>query len=58
MNYACLGAKEVPTLLRKIDAYQGTPHTRLAMQLMALTFVRTGELIAARWGEFDLEAAQ
>jgi integrase len=28
------------------------------MQLMALTFVRTGELIAARWGEFDLEAAE
>ena len=28
------------------------------MQLMALTFVRTGELIAARWDEFDLEAAE
>lgn len=25
---------------------------------MALTFVRTGELIAARWGEFHLEAAE
>jgi integrase len=25
---------------------------------MALTFVRTGELIAARWDEFDLEANQ
>lgn len=58
LNYARLDGKEVPTLLRKIDAYQGTPHTRLAMQLMALTFVRTGELIAARWGEFDLEAAE
>ena len=57
-NYARLDGKEVPTLLRKIDSYQGTPQTRLAMQLMALTFVRTGELIAARWGEFDLEAAE
>ena len=57
-NYARLDGKEVPTLLRKIDTYQGTPHTRLAMQMMALTFVRTGELIAARWGEFDLEAAE
>lgn len=57
-NYARLDGKEVPTLLRKIDSYQGTAHTRLAMQLMALTFVRTGELIAARWGEFDLEAAE
>ena len=25
---------------------------------MALTFVRTGELIAAKWSEFDLEAAR
>lgn len=57
-NYARLDAKEVPTLLRKIDAYQGTPTTRLAMMLMALTFVRTGELIGARWGEFDLEGAE
>ena len=57
-NYARLDVKEVPTLLRKIDAYQGTPTTRLAMMLMALTFVRTGELIGARWGEFDLECAE
>ena len=57
-NYARLEGKEVPTLLRKIDSYQGTPHTRLAMQLMALTFVRTGELIAARWDEFDLDVAE
>lgn len=57
-NYARLDAKEMPELLRKIEAYQGTPHTRLAMKLMALTFVRTGELIAARWDEFDIEARQ
>ncbi len=57
-NYARLDAKEMPELLRKIEAYQGTPHTRLAMKLLALTFVRTGELIAARWDEFDLEARQ
>lgn len=57
-NYARVDGREVPMLLRKIDAYQGTPTTRLAMMLMALTFVRTGELIGARWGEFDLEAAE
>ena len=28
------------------------------MQLMALTFVRTSELIGARWEEFDLERAE
>lgn len=57
-NYARLGAKEMPELLRKIEAYQGSAYTRLAMKLIALTFVRTGELIAARWAEFDLAAAE
>jgi len=57
-NYARIDARELPALLRKIEAYQGTPVTRLAMKLMALTFVRTTELIGARWGEFDLEAAR
>ncbi len=53
-NHARLSEKELPELLRKIDGYDGHPLTRLAMQLMALTFVRTGELIGARWEEIDL----
>jgi integrase len=53
-NYARIDAKEMPTLLRKIEAYNGSPVTRLAMKLMSLTFVRTGELIGAKWSEFDL----
>lgn len=57
-NYARLEEKELPELLRKIEAYQGGPYTRLAMQLMVLTFVRTSELIKARWQDFDFEAAE
>ncbi len=57
-NYARLDAREMPDLLRKIEAYQGSPYTRLAMKLIALTFVRTGELIGARWSEFDLDEAE
>jgi integrase len=57
-NYARLDAKEAPDLLRKIEAYQGSAYTRLAMKLMAYTFVRTGELIGARWEEFDLSAGE
>ena len=57
-NYARVDAREFPELLRKIEGYRGTPTTRLAMKLMALTFVRTTELIEARWSEFDLEAAR
>lgn len=32
--------------------------TRLAIKLMALTFVRTSELIGMKWAEFDVEAAR
>jgi integrase len=57
-NYARVDAKELPALLRGIEAYQGTPVTRLAIKLLALTFVRTSELIGARWEEFDLQVKQ
>ena len=58
VNYARIDAKELPQLLRTLEVYQGTHVTRLAMKLMALTFVRTSELIGAKWSEFDLEAAR
>jgi integrase len=56
VNLARVDAKEWPNLLRAIEVYQGKQVTRLAMKLMALTFVRTSELIGARWPEFDVEA--
>jgi integrase len=55
-NMARVDAKELPTLLRAIEIYEGRQLTRLAMKLMALTFVRTSELIYARWDEFDFDA--
>jgi integrase len=58
VNYARVDAKELPALLRSIEVCQGTHVTRLAMKLMALTFVRTSELIGAKWSEFDLENAR
>jgi integrase len=57
-NHARIAISELPTLMRKIEAYQGTPATRLAIKLLALTFVRTSELIEAKWSEFDLDAAR
>ena len=57
-NYPRVGEKDLPALLRAIDGYVGSEHTRLALQLMALTFVRTAELIGARWSEFDMEKAR
>jgi integrase len=56
VNYARVGIEELPMLLRAIDTSKSTPLTRLAVKLIALTFVRTSELIGARWCEFDLDA--
>lgn len=55
-NMARIDARELPALLRAIEVYDGRPLTRQAIKLMALTFVRTSELICARWDEFDFEA--
>lgn len=46
---------EIGTLLRKIDGYSGHETTRLGLQLIALTFVRPGELRHAEWVEFDFK---
>jgi integrase len=55
-NMARIDAKELPALLRAIEVYEGRQLTRLAIKLMALTFVRTSELICARWDEFDFDS--
>lgn len=56
VNYARVDLKELPALLRAIDNSEARPVTRIAIKLMALTFVRTSELIEAKWNEFDLDA--
>lgn len=50
--------KEVASLLRAIDGYQGSFVVKSAMQLAPLVFVRPGELRQAEWAEIDLEAAE
>lgn len=57
-NYAPIATKELPELMRRIEGYQGAAVTRLAMKLMALTFVCTSELIGAHWAEFDLKVGR
>jgi len=57
-HQAAVRPEELPDLLRAIAGYDkvGDKQTRLALDLLALTFTRTNELIAAEWTEFDLEA--
>lgn len=57
-NFARVDAKELPSLLAKMDAYVGTAVTKLAMWMLAYTWVRTSELIEAEWKEFDIENAR
>lgn len=57
-NFSRVDAKELPKLLGKMVSYDGDAITRLAMRLMAYTFVRTSELIEAEWPEFDLDKAR
>jgi integrase len=49
---------KIAELLRAIDGYQGGFVVRCALQLAPMLFVRPGELRAAEWGEFDLDAGE
>jgi integrase len=52
-NFPHLEINELPELLIKMRNYNGNVLTRLAMELLSLTFVRTGELLGGRWEEID-----
>ena len=45
-------------LLRAVDGYQGDVATREALKLLALTFVRPGELRLMEWAEIDFDALE
>lgn len=57
-HMAALPAAELPAFLTKIEAYDGEVQTRLALKILALTFVRTNELRSATWAEIDLAKAE
>ena len=56
VNVARVGVEELPALLRAIEVYRGEAITRLGAKLLALTFLRTSELIEAPWSEINFEA--
>lgn len=57
-NRAALKAADLPEFLRKLEAYDGLPLTKLALKLQVLTWVRPGELRAAEWVEVDVDNAR
>ena len=52
---AILDPIEFGAMLRAIDDYNGLFETRSALKLIAMLFVRAGEIRYAKWDEFDLE---
>ena len=54
-NLAAITWEEFPNFLNALNKYNAHPQTRIAVRLMMLTFVRTGELIGARWDEIDFD---
>lgn len=56
-HYAALDVKELPEFLHVLNSNEARLYrsTMNAMRLLMLTFVRTSELINARWDEIDLE---
>jgi len=56
-HFAALEPKEIPEFLNAMNDpnVRMYPLTRSAMRLLMLTFVRTNELIGARWSEINLD---
>jgi integrase len=56
-HFAALDAKELPEFIKTLEQNDARLflHTRYAIRLLMLTFVRTSELINAKWDEFDFE---
>jgi integrase len=53
-----LNADDLPDYLKKLDAYDGSVSTKLALRLLLLTFVRTIELRGAEWIEINWDKAE
>lgn len=54
-HFPHLTAEELPVFLTRLAQYHGSPITRIATNLLLLTGVRTIELRAAEWSEFDFQ---
>lgn len=54
-HHASLTEKDLPEFLNRLKDYDGEIQTKLALQLLLLTFVRTTELRGMKWNEIDYE---
>lgn len=56
-HYAAIEARDLPEFITDLRNHKAklNRQTYLAVNFMMLTFVRTGEMIGAKWDEFDLK---
>jgi len=52
-NFPSLPLQEIPAFLRALEITSAEPLTRLAMRLLALTAMRTNEIIGMKWADVD-----
>lgn len=52
-NFPSISPEELPEFLERLDVLGGDKMTRLAIRMLMLTFVRTSELRAAEWAQFN-----
>jgi integrase len=57
-HQAFLTASDLPSYLKKLETYDGSLLTKLALRFLLLTFVRTNELRAAEWTEIDWDKCE
>src|ERR1700722_4757016 len=57
-HHAYIKADDLPEFLSKLENYDGDLQTQLAVRLLLLTFVRTGELRGAKWEEINFDASE
>lgn len=52
-HHKAMPLAEMPAFLRAVEQYDGEQQTALGLRLVILTFLRTSELRAGRWSEFE-----
>jgi integrase len=58
VNHANLKEDQLPEFLKRLEIYQGEEQTKIALQVLVLTFVRTAELRGMKWSELNFETAE
>ena len=58
VNHAALSREQLPAFLRSLEEYDGHRTTKLGLEMIARTFLRTTELREALWSEIDMERAE